>query len=211
MEKQPHLCVTAEQIHPLVIVCGEPDRINRLAQLLDNPEYLGQNREYRLFNGYYQGQGVTLCSTGIGAPSLIIAIEELKNCGVQKVIRVGSAGALQHELQLGDLIVVDGAVRDDGGSASYVRASFPAVSNHELAAGMRAYLQANQIAHHCGVIRSHDSFYINEEAEVCAYWHKQGVLAADMETSALLTVGRLRGMQVASILNNVVRYQQDVQ
>nr|WP_083190345.1 MULTISPECIES: nicotinamide riboside transporter PnuC [unclassified Aliivibrio] len=59
-------------------------------------------------------------------------------------------------------------------------------------------------------VRSHDSFYTDEEEQLCQYWNKKGILGADMETSALFTVGRLRGLQVASILNNVVLYQQDV-
>lgn len=61
-----------------------------------------------------------------------------------------------------------------------------------------------------GVVRSHDSFYTDDEETLCQYWNKKGILGADMETSALLTVGRLRGLHVASVLNNVVRYQQDV-
>ncbi len=213
MDKQPHLAVTPSQVHERVIVCGEPDRVDRIARLLDNVEHLGQNREYRLINGLYQGQGITVCSTGIGAPSMTIAVEELKNCGVRKIIRVGSAGALQPHIQLGDVVVVEAAVRDEGGSKAYIKTSYPAYSSCGLVMGMCHYLQHDQQQHnyHCGVVRSHDSFYRDDQEAVCDYWHKMGVLACDMETSALLTVGRLRGMEVASILNNVVLHDQDVQ
>jgi len=64
-------------------------------------------------------------------------------------------------------------------------------------------------AHHIGIARSHDSFYTDQEAEIDAYWSRQGVLGADMETAALFTIGSLRGFKTASILNNVVAYEQD--
>ncbi|BBM67158.1 hypothetical protein VA249_38040 [Vibrio alfacsensis] len=114
MLKQPHIGVDETQVAPLVIVCGEPDRANRIATLLDSAEMVSENREYRLFTGQYKGVPVSVCSTGIGAPSMIIAVEELKQCGVTHIVRVGSAGAMQSGIQLGDLIVAEGAVRDEG-------------------------------------------------------------------------------------------------
>ena len=65
-------------------------------------------------------------------------------------------------------------------------------------------------AHRCGLVRSHDSFYTDEEMEICRTWSARGILGADMETAALYTIGRLRGMAAASILNNVAPYESDV-
>ncbi|WP_350940847.1 nucleoside phosphorylase [Vibrio metschnikovii] len=208
---QPHINVAHDQVANRVIVCGEPNRANRIAALLDNPELIAENREYRLFNGRYNGREITVCSTGIGAPSLIIAIEELKQCGVSHIVRVGSAGAMQANIQLGDLIVAEAAVRDEGGSKAYIADTYPAFSSFSLLSRLHAFLTQQPTAVHFGLVRSHDSFYTDEEQNLCHYWNKKGVLGADMETSALLTVGRLRGLQVASVLNNVVLYQQDVQ
>ena len=208
---QPHINVAHGQVANRVIVCGEPNRANRIAALLDNPELIAENREYRLFNGRYNGREITVCSTGIGAPSLIIAIEELKQCGVSHIVRVGSAGAMQANIQLGDLIVAEAAVRDEGGSKAYITDTYPAFSSFSLLSRLHAFLTQQPTAVHFGLVRSHDSFYTDEEQNLCHYWNKKGVLGADMETSALLTVGRLRGLQVASVLNNVVLYQQDVQ
>lgn len=208
---QPHINVAYGQVANRVIVCGEPNRANRIAALLDNPELIAENREYRLFNGRYNGREITVCSTGIGAPSLIIAIEELKQCGVSHIVRVGSAGAMQANIQLGDLIVAEAAVRDEGGSKAYIADTYPAFSSFSLLSRLHAFLTQQPTAVHFGLVRSHDSFYTDEEQNLCHYWNKKGVLGADMETSALLTVGRLRGLQVASVLNNVVLYQQDVQ
>ncbi|HAU8296608.1 TPA: nucleoside phosphorylase [Vibrio vulnificus] len=210
MSKQPHLCVDETQVAERVIVCGEPDRANRIAVLLENAELIAENREYRLFNGEFQGKAITVCSTGIGAPSMIIAVEELKQCGAKYIIRVGSAGAMQPNIALGELIVAEGAVRDEGGSKAYIDAAYPAYASFSLLKGLDGYLQTQAVPYHMGAVRSHDSFYTDDEETLCQYWNKKGILGADMETSALLTVGRLRGLHVASVLNNVVRYQQDV-
>ncbi|ANQ58244.1 nucleoside phosphorylase [Vibrio parahaemolyticus] len=210
MAKQPHIGVDETQVAPLVIVCGEPDRANRIAALFDDAEMVSENREYRVFTGNYKGQAVSVCSTGIGAPSMIIAVEELKQCGVTHVVRVGSAGAMQSGVQLGELIVAEGAVRDEGGSKSYVDSAYPAYASFTLLKEVERYLSTQTTPYHLGVVRSHDSFYTDDEEAICQYWNKKGILGADMETSALFTVGRLRGLHVASILNNVVLYQQDV-
>ncbi len=210
MLKQPHIGVDETQLAPLVIVCGEPDRANRIAALFDRAEMVSENREYRIFTGEYKGVPVSVCSTGIGAPSMIIAVEELKQCGVTHVVRVGSAGAMQVGIGLGELIVAEGAVRDEGGSKAYVEPAYPAYASLSLLKALEGYLANQSIPHYFGVVRSHDSFYTDDEEAICQYWNKKGILGADMETSAVFAVGRLRGLHVASILNNVVLYQQDV-
>jgi len=211
MAKQPHINVDKTQVSDKVIVCGDPARVERIAKFLQHPILISENREYRVMNGDYQGQKITVCSTGIGAPSMIIAVEELKNCGAKYIIRVGSAGALQSNIALGELIIAEAAVRHDGGSKTYVEAAFPAIADIDLIVSLRQNLQSLNYPFHSGIIRSHDSFYTDEEDDVCRYWNKKGVLGAEMETAALLTVGRLRGIKTASILNNVVLFQQDVQ
>ena len=209
MSKQPHIGVDSSQVAERVIVCGDPARIDRAALLLEKVELIAENREYRLINGLYNGQQITLCSTGIGAPSAIIALEELKNCGAKYVIRVGSAGALQPNIELGDLLLVEAAVRDEGTSKAYVAGEYPAAADLDLVIALRAALLELEHPFHIGVIRTNDSFYTDDEAAICQHWSNKGVLGADNETSALLTVGRLRGVKMASLLNTVVRYEQD--
>lgn len=211
MNKQPHLGVDSSQVAKRVIVCGDPARVTRAGLLLDGAEVIAENREYRLINGYYQGQKITLCSTGIGAPSAVIALEELNNCGAKYVIRVGSAGALQPHIALGDLLVVEAAVRDEGTSKAYIASEYPAAADIDIVFGLRQALVAAKQPFHRGVIRTNDSFYTDEEPQICQHWHKKGVLGADNETAALLTVGRLRGVRVGAVLNTVVQFEQDAQ
>lgn len=210
-QSQPHICLGPEQVEERVILCGEPARVDRIAARGNDAQLLSDNREFRSVRVTWQGVPVTVCSTGIGAPSAIIAMEELRLCGARQFVRVGSAGALQPHINLGDLIVVEGAVRDEGGSASYVPVGYPAIADRHLTQAMSSFLASQNKTAFTGLVRSHDSFYRDDEAEICAFWHRLGVLGADMETSALLTLGRLRGLQVGAILNVVVRYGDDVQ
>ena len=206
-----HLQCRPEQIAEQVVVCGDPARVDRVAALLDDVVSLGQNREFRLANGRFNGQPITVCSTGIGAPSAIIALEELVQSGTRQLIRVGSAGSLQPQVGLGDLVVVEGAVRHDGASLAYLPAEYPACADLGLQQGLIEAIREDKHPLHHGLVRSHDAFYRDDEAQVCAQWHRRGILAADMESGALLAVGRYRGVRVAAVLCNVVAWEQDVQ
>lgn len=140
---------------------------------------------------------------------MAIAVEELRNIGVTHIIRIGSCGALQEGIGLGELILVNAAVRDDGASRTYVPEAFPSVADTQLLCACIRAAKEKEMRHRVGLCRSHDSFYIDNEDEVSAAWSKRGVLGSDMETAALFTVARLRGVKAASILNNVVIWGED--
>lgn len=210
--KQPHINCDENDIHPAVIVCGDPARVERIARLGKNPRHISTNREFTVWETGFNHQPISICSTGIGGVSALIALEELCRCGAQRIIRVGSAGALQTTVKLSELIVVEGAIRHDGASASYIESAYPAIADFKLTVQLCQALETLKVHnYHCGLVRSHDSFYTDKEDEICAYWSQQGVLGADMETGALLTLGRLRKLQVAAILCNVVEYQANLE
>ncbi len=98
-----------------------------------------------------------------------------------------------------------------GASQAYLPAEYPACADIWLQAALLNQVAASGQPHWHGLVRSHDSFYRDDEQEVCRYWHARGVLGADMETASLLTVGRLRKVRVAAVLCNVVLFEQDVQ
>ena len=114
--KQPHINCSPEDIQDLLIVCGDPARVERIAALGAHPRHISTNREFTVYETTYNHHLVTICSTGIGGVSALIALEELIRCGAKSIIRVGSAGALQTEIKLGDIIVAEGAVRGDRGA-----------------------------------------------------------------------------------------------
>lgn len=207
--KQPHICLDETLAIPYAILPGDPARVSRIAEHLENVRELAYNREFRSLSGEYRGVRVLAISTGIGGCSAGICCEELHAIGVRAAIRIGSCGALQTGIALGDLILGCGAVRDDGASKAYVDASYPAVADPELLMDCVQSAQALGARYHVGVVHSHESFYHEENDAQSAYWSKKGVLGADMETAALFTIGRLRGMKTASILNNVVLWGAD--
>jgi uridine phosphorylase len=206
---QPHIRLDSNHGASCALLPGDPARLDRIKPFLDGAEELAYNREYRSLAGSYQGIRVLAVSTGIGGASAGIAVEELHNIGVKNMIRIGSCGALQPGVKLGDLILVSGAVRDDGASKTYIDPIYPAVPDSGLLFACAAAAKRLGFAHHIGIARSHDSFYTDREEEIDAYWSKRGVLGADMETAALYTIGHLRGIRTMSILNNVVAFETD--
>ena len=130
--KQPHICLDESLGIFYAVLPGDPARIDRIASLLEHPEELTYNREFRSLRGTYKGVNILAISTGIGGCSAGIAVEELHNIGVKAMIRTGSCGALQKNIGLGELIIVSGAVRDDGASKAYVPECFPAYADIEL-------------------------------------------------------------------------------
>ena len=193
--KQAHICLDETLGIRYAILPGDPARLDRIAAKLEDVQELAYNREFRSLRGRYKGVDVLALSTGIGGSSAGIAVEELHNIGVQAAIRIGSCGALQKGIGLGELVLVSGAVRDDGASKAYVPAIYPAVADFTLYGCCVEAAKTLGAVTHEGICHSHESFYHEENEAESAYWSKKGVLGADMET--------------ASILNNVVLYGED--
>lgn len=208
--KQPHLLCEEKDICEQVILVGDPARVDRVAQMMEKVEPIAYNREFKLIKGRYKGVAINVLSTGIGAASAAIAIEELFACGARQMIRVGSAGAYQKNIGLGELIISSAAVRDDGASQSYIPQSYPAVGDVLLTAHVAALADEIGYTHHVGITRSHDSFYTKKEQDIMEFWNEANVLGADMETGILFTLANLKGFYAAAILNNVVLYEGDL-
>ncbi len=102
-------------------------------------------------------------------------------------------------------------MRDEGTSKTYIEPIYPAIPDYSLLEACVAAAREEQIPYHIGMARSHDSFYTDREDEIDAYWSKQGILGADMETAALFTIGSMRGIKTASILNTVVEYEENLE
>lgn len=207
--KEAHLLCQAEEIAENVLLPGDPERVLRVASELSQVKEIAFNREFRTITGNYKGMSLTVTSTGIGGCSMGIAVEELANCGAKNLIRIGSCGALQPELKLGELIIVTAAVREDGLSKTYVKTEYPAVSDFELSNCLKTKAEDLGFDFSLGICRSHESFYIDHNQEVIDYWKQKNVLASDMETAALFTLANLRKLRAASILNVVVNDSQE--
>lgn len=205
---QPH--IQCEKVSKMVLLPGDPNRVDRVAKFLQNPKEIAYNREFKTVVGQYKDTEITVTSTGIGGSSAVIALEELISCGGEYFIRIGSCGAAQDYIEIGDLILSMASVREDGASNMYINNSYPAVCDYQILSTLNKKAKELNMKHHIGITRSHDSFYIDDEIQRMRYWNSKNVLGSDMETSSLFTVGKLRNVKVGSILNNVVLYDDDL-
>src|SRR6056297_2321489 len=159
MAKQPHLLVEPGDLTDIALVPGDPGRVDRIAGLCDDHEVVAQNREYKLVNATYEGRELTICSTGIGSPSAAIAAEELEAVGVETLIRVGTTGALQEGIEIGDMVVANGAAKDEGTSQRYESKAVPAVPDYDVLSSLVDAAEANDEDVHVGPIATDDAFY----------------------------------------------------
>ncbi|MDF1666302.1 MAG: uridine phosphorylase, partial [Planctomycetota bacterium] len=110
--KQYHVGVKPGDIAPFILLCGEPQRADRVAKHFSEITVRRANREYVTITGIYEGAPVTVTATGIGTDNTEIAIVELSQCVENPTfIRIGSSGALKPKIQLGDLIISSGAAK----------------------------------------------------------------------------------------------------
>ncbi|QZP37571.1 nucleoside phosphorylase [Halobaculum magnesiiphilum] len=198
MANQPHLLVDEGDVHEIALIPGNPDRVDRIADHCDESELVAENREYRIVNATYDGVDLTICSTGIGCPSAAIAIEELHNVGVETVIRVGTCGGLQTDVEIGDMVVATGSAKEEGTSKRYESETYPAVPDYDTLTALVDAAEANDEEVHVGPIVSDDAFY-NESDEYVDDWEEAGLLAIEMEASAVFSLARRRGMNAGAI------------
>jgi uridine phosphorylase len=198
MGKQPHLLVEEGDLHDIALVPGDPGRVDRIANLCDDSTTVAENREYKVVNATYEGHDLTICSTGIGAPSAAIAAEELHNVGVETLIRVGTTGALQSDIEIGNMVVATGAAKDDGTTKRYENATVPAVPDYDVLRELVDAAESNDEDVHVGPIVTDDAFYAETE-EYVSEWEDAGLLCVEMEAAALFTIARRKGMRAGAI------------
>ena len=130
--KQYHIGVGPEDVGEYVIMPGDPKRCVKIAQYFDDPQLVGDSREFVTYTGYLNGVKVSVTSTGIGGPSASIALEELIACGAKTFIRIGTCGGMQLDVNSGDIVVATGAIRAEGTTKEYAPIEFPAVGQRSF-------------------------------------------------------------------------------
>lgn len=205
-----HLGLAPGEVAPLVLLPGDPFRTERIAAQLEDAREVAFSREFRTFTGRAGGHPVSAVSSGIGGPSVAIAVEELATLGVRTIVRVGTCGALQPGIAVGDLVIATAAVRSEATPDSYVPRAFPAVADREVVAALVEAARAAGVEHHTGFVRSVDGLYpeltpgVMPLREALAgelqVWKRAGVLASDMESATLFVVSHLRGIRAGTIL-----------
>jgi uridine phosphorylase len=196
----PILKTEAHNINTGVIVCGDPERARLIASRLEQPEEVSHNREYRLFNGRKNGRDITVVSHGVGAAGAAVCFEELIRGGAREIIRVGTAGSLHPDIQDGELVIASAAVREDGLTDKLVAPGYPAVGSYRLVTKLQKTSQEMNIPAHTGIVLTVAAFYPGPEGLPNNYYSRAGVIAVEMEVSALFVIASLHGIEAGAVL-----------
>nr|WP_231989325.1 nucleoside phosphorylase [Ndongobacter massiliensis] len=193
------------------ILPGDPERVLTIAKFLENARPVSVHREYTSYVGEIDGEPVLAISTGMGGPSTAICVEELYAIGVKTVIRLGTCGGMQEEIEAGDRVVVSGAIRQEGTTNQYVYPEFPAVADLDVVQALREASARESGNTWVGVVQSKDSLYgqhapqrmpVAEDLEArYRAWIKAGCLGSEMEASTVFIVSQIRKMRAGCLLN----------
>ncbi|KKU74512.1 MAG: Uridine phosphorylase (Udp) [Candidatus Nomurabacteria bacterium GW2011_GWB1_47_6] len=208
--KQYHIDCGPGDVARSVLIPGDPARVNKIASVWDSAHEVANHREYHTMTGEFKGVPISCTSSGIGSPSLIIAVDELSRIGVDTFIRVGSTGGLHEDMQLGDLVISTGAVRLDGASKDLVIPEYPAVAHYEVVMALIQAAEEVGVRYHVGVTASTDTFYTGQgrpalggylpsfKEHILEDMQKAGVKNFEMEVGALLTAANIFGKRAGA-------------
>lgn len=203
----------------IAVLPGDPGRVEPLArQLGENLSFIACHREYTSWLTHIGGVPVLVCSTGMGGPSVAICLEELARMGIAQVIRVGTTGTIQPQINPGEVIINKASVRLDGTSHHYAPASFPAVASFTVTGALVEAAQACAAPHHVGIAVSSDTFWPGQERydSFTGYvplqfqgtmeeWQRLGALNYEMETSALFVTCQALGIKAGAVCGVVAK------
>jgi uridine phosphorylase len=196
---QPHIMCGIGDVASFVLMPGDPGRVEKIASSLDSSEKVSEYRGFVTYTGESEGVKISSCSTGIGCPSAAIAIEELINIGAETLIRVGTTGSLQHEIDIGDIIIATAAVRAEGTSRNYIPVEYPAVASLDVTLALIEAAKELGVSFHKGIVMSTDAYYGSNEKALRNYG-SANVLSIEMEASTLFTLSALRGKRSGAVL-----------
>ncbi len=206
------------------IIPGAPERAELIAQSLEKPKKIGSHRGLDSWLGYLGKHPILVTNTGMGGPTLEIVVQELIRLGIDTFLRVGTCGAIQPEINVGSLIITEGAVRLDGTSDHYAPACFPAVADFDLTQALRNASDKTdrQVFH--GITASSATFFPGQERYDSAVgyvhrafqgsvkeWQSLGVLNFEMEAGALFTICRTMGLRAGCICAAIANRTQSEQ
>ena len=182
----PHIGAKYGEIAKTMIMAGDPLRARLMADLfLENPVQVNNVRGMLAFTGTYKGKPVTVMGHGMGIPSIGIYTYELFNFyDVDTIIRVGSCGARQTYVHLGDIVIAQGSCHDSNyGQQFDLPGHYAPIADFELCRKAVEACERLGYKYHVGNVFSADVFYSEDPRK--ANWTKMGVLADEMEAPAL--------------------------
>lgn len=196
-----------------VLLPGDPHRSESLAKAFDpQAKFLADVREHVSYLANFHGQKILICSSGLGGPNIGISVEELATIGLKYYLRVGTCGAIQHRIKLGDVVISSAAVRLEGTSKDYAPVEYPAVPSFEFTSDLVTAAKEAELPYHLGITASTDTFWQGQERYdsftgyiqrrlqgAMAEWRSLNVANFEMEASALFVICSTLGLEAACL------------
>ena len=198
----PHIEAEKGQIAETILLPGDPLRAKFIAySYLENVKQFNTTRNMYGYTGEYKGKEISVMGTGMGIPSMgIYAYELIHEYGVKRLIRVGSAGSYQKNLQLYDIVIAMGSSSDSNFAHQYdLEGHLSATASWKLLSQAVEVAKEKGIPVHVGDVYSSDIFY-NSKSENWKKWEKMGILAVEMESYGLYLTAKAAGVDALTIL-----------
>ncbi len=209
-ERQYHIGLGPGELADYILLPGDQDRVERVASRFESIERTHRHREFASATGIYKGQRVSCVSTGIGTDNVEIVIAEILAIADHPTfIRIGSCGALQPGIELGDLVISTGSVRLETTTSWFVHEGYPAVAHYEAVLALVEAAEGLGLRHHTGISATAPGFYGAQGRpipqlpirypDLADEMARQGVLNFEMEASAVLVLAGLGGCRAGAV------------
>jgi uridine phosphorylase len=194
-----HIDCGPGDIAPYVLTCGHPERARKIIRFFDTITVHRRNREFLTFTGSYKGIPASVMSTGIGVDNTAIAIIEAAQCARDLTfIRLGTCGAIQDWIKVGDLVISQKVIRDEKATHYYAPPEVEARAHPGVLAALQKAAATTGMPHHTGLTCTTGDFYAGQGRRVPGFpllnpdkveeMRRAGVLSFEMEMSAYLTL-----------------------
>ena len=208
--RQYHIALERGELAEYILLVGDPGRVAKVASRWDGVEIERSNREITTATGSYEGMRISCMSTGMGTDNVeIVLAEVMEITDAPTLVRIGSSGALQPEIGLGDLIVSTGAVRLENTTDFYVHPGFPAVAHRDVVWALESACREGGHPYHVGLTATASGFYAPQGRqmrtlpvrypELADELRRQRVANLEMESSALFVLAHLAGLRSGTI------------
>ena len=209
-ERQYHIGVGPGDLAEYILLPGDQDRVELVASHLESVELRHRHREFATATGTYRGLRISCVSTGIGADNIEIVVAEILAITHKPTfIRVGSCGALQPGMEIGDLVISTGSVRLETTTSWFVGDGYPAVADYEAVLALEEAATRLGHRHHVGLTATAPGFYAAQGRpipqlpirypDLAEQMARQGILNFEMEASALLVLAGLGGSRAGVV------------
>ncbi|MBL7151984.1 MAG: hypothetical protein ISS89_05320 [Candidatus Omnitrophica bacterium] len=208
MQKEVHLTgkdltqmvqLRPQDVAKYAIVPGPRDRLEALLKKIENPVRNFSFMEYSMYTGTHNGIRITVMNGGRFSTDTSITAEVICNAGIQNIIRIGTCGALDEKIKIGDLVVVDKVIRGDGVTPYYVDKNFQTHADKKIADTLEQVARELGTQVHRGTVWTTDAL-LRETREIVEAKRKEGAIAVDMVSSSLLTIAQTYNVKAGSIL-----------